>query len=252
MELNSEQTVKQPKEVFSRKHRAHCLNAVVGYWCKIAEHCKQILFPVITNWSSLLQRGQRCRNVQSIVDPWRERTKMNRVISILASATVGVVEFRRVWDRIKPIPQNTTDKCPKYNPKIGPLTDLHTRWHSGWLLLFYEEKWLQKSVIFSKGLFVSLHACLMSHIFSSQGNNLYQRYFETSREVLITTLQFPPCEWTLSVISVPWFGLRVFHDDIVGAFHNNINNDYSHSWFKWLFVTADKRNTRTSEKNQSF
>ena len=50
VELKSEQTVKQPKEVFSRKHRAHCLNAVAGYRCKIAEHCKQIiLFPVIAN-----------------------------------------------------------------------------------------------------------------------------------------------------------------------------------------------------------
>ena len=29
---NSEQTVKQPKEVFSRKHRAHCLKAVPGCW----------------------------------------------------------------------------------------------------------------------------------------------------------------------------------------------------------------------------
>ena len=47
VELNSEQTVKQPKKVFSRKHRAHCLNAVAGY--SIAEHCKQILFPVIAN-----------------------------------------------------------------------------------------------------------------------------------------------------------------------------------------------------------
>ena len=28
---NSEQTVKQPKEVFSGKHRAHCLKAVPGY-----------------------------------------------------------------------------------------------------------------------------------------------------------------------------------------------------------------------------
>ena len=40
---NSEQTVKHPRQIFSRKHRAHCLNAVPGYWCKIAEHCKQIL-----------------------------------------------------------------------------------------------------------------------------------------------------------------------------------------------------------------
>ena len=44
---NSEPTVKQPKEVFSRKHRAHCLKAMPGYWCKIAKHCKQILFPEI-------------------------------------------------------------------------------------------------------------------------------------------------------------------------------------------------------------
>ena len=42
---------------------------------------------------------------------------MVRVISILASAIVVVVAFRRVWDRIKPIPQNTTDKCFERNPK---------------------------------------------------------------------------------------------------------------------------------------
>ena len=46
---NSEQTVKQPKEVFSRKHRAHCLKAVPGYWWKIAKHCKQTPLPVIVN-----------------------------------------------------------------------------------------------------------------------------------------------------------------------------------------------------------
>ena len=45
---------------------------------------------------------------------------MGRVISILASAIVDVVEFRRVLDRIKPIPRNTTDKCSEYHPKIGP------------------------------------------------------------------------------------------------------------------------------------
>ena len=44
---NSEPTVKQPKEVFSRKHRACCLKAMPGYWCKIAKHCKQILLPKI-------------------------------------------------------------------------------------------------------------------------------------------------------------------------------------------------------------
>ena len=48
---NSEQTVKQLREVFSRKHCAHCLKAVPGYWCKIAKHCKQILSPVIANCS---------------------------------------------------------------------------------------------------------------------------------------------------------------------------------------------------------
>ena len=37
---------------------------------------------------------------------------MDRVISILASAIVDVV------------PRNTTHKCSKHNPKIGPLTDL--------------------------------------------------------------------------------------------------------------------------------
>ena len=37
------------KKFFSRKHRAHRLNAVPGYWCKIAEHCKQMLLRVIAN-----------------------------------------------------------------------------------------------------------------------------------------------------------------------------------------------------------
>ena len=54
---------------------------------------------------------------------------MDGVISILPSAIVDVVVFRRVWDRIKPISWNATIKCSAYNPKIGPLTDLHTRWH---------------------------------------------------------------------------------------------------------------------------
>ena len=42
------------------------------------------------------------------MDRWREQTKMDRVISILASAIVDVVEFLRVWDCINPIPRNTT------------------------------------------------------------------------------------------------------------------------------------------------
>ena len=52
---------------------------------------------------------------------------MDRVTSRLASAIVDMVEFRRVWDRIKPIIRNKTDKCSERSPKIGPLTDLHTR-----------------------------------------------------------------------------------------------------------------------------
>ena len=50
------QIVKQPKEVFSGKHRADCLKAVSGYWCKIAKHCKQILLPVIVNCSLYIAR----------------------------------------------------------------------------------------------------------------------------------------------------------------------------------------------------
>ena len=57
---------------------------------------------------------------------------MDRVISILASAIVDMAAFRRVWDRIKPIPWTTTDKFSEHNPKIGPLTDLHTLWHNSY------------------------------------------------------------------------------------------------------------------------
>ena len=46
---------------------------------------------------------------------------MDRVTSRLASAIVDVVEFRRFWDRIKPIIRNTTDKCSEHNSKIGKL-----------------------------------------------------------------------------------------------------------------------------------
>ena len=48
---------------------------------------------------------------------------MDRVTSRLASAIVDLVEFRRVWDRIKPIIRNKTDTCSEQSPKIGPLTD---------------------------------------------------------------------------------------------------------------------------------
>ena len=53
---NSEQTRKQPKEVFSRKHRANCLKAVPNYWCKIAKHCKQILLPEKNVYSTNVAR----------------------------------------------------------------------------------------------------------------------------------------------------------------------------------------------------
>ena len=103
---NSEQTVKQPKGVFPRLHRTRCLNAVPGYWCKIAEHCKQILFPVIlfpviATLDSTWKESNVVGTFQSISSLSLTR---DRVISILALAIIDVVEFRRVLDRIKPIP----------------------------------------------------------------------------------------------------------------------------------------------------
>ena len=63
---NSEQTRKQPKEVFSRKHRANCLKAVPNYWCKIAKHCKQILLPEKNVYSSTWKETNVARTFQSI------------------------------------------------------------------------------------------------------------------------------------------------------------------------------------------
>ena len=104
---NSEPTVQQRKNVFSRKHRAHCLKAMPGYWCKIAKNCKQILLPEILKvFTRTWKESNVARTFQSISsrsDRKREGTKMDRVTSRLASAIVDVVEFRRVWDRIKPI-----------------------------------------------------------------------------------------------------------------------------------------------------
>ena len=129
---NSEPTVKQRKNVFSRKHRAHCLKAMPGYWCKIAKHCKQILLPEILKvFTRTWKESNVTRTFQSISswsDRKREGTKMDRVTSRLASAVVDVVEFRRVWDRIKPIIRNKTKNCSEQSPKIGLLTDWHTRW----------------------------------------------------------------------------------------------------------------------------
>ena len=65
-------------------------------------------------------------------------------MTILASAIVNVVAFRWVWNRTKPIPRSTTDKCSEHNPKIGPLTDLLTRWHSSY---FYYKRSSYKNAI---------------------------------------------------------------------------------------------------------
>ena len=51
---------------------------------------------------------------------------MDRVILKLASAIVDMVEFRRIRERINPIPRSKTDKYSEHNPKIGPLTDLRS------------------------------------------------------------------------------------------------------------------------------
>ena len=54
----------------------------------------------------LVQNSKKLSTKQSISsrsDRKREGTKMDRVTSRLASAIVDVVEFRRVWDCIKPI-----------------------------------------------------------------------------------------------------------------------------------------------------
>ena len=72
------------------------------------------------------------------------------LITILASTIVDVVAFRRVLNRIKPIPRSTTDKCSEHNPKIGPLTDLHTRWHSSYFSYkrssYKNQFWLWRSI----------------------------------------------------------------------------------------------------------
>ena len=118
-------------EVFSRKHRAHCLKAVPGYWSKIAKHCKQILFYIL--WTP-----HRCtweeRNVagtfQSISS--RSLTRADENGSGNIEIDLGYRRRSRVWDRIKPIIQNKIDNCSEHNPKIGPLTDLHIRRHSSY------------------------------------------------------------------------------------------------------------------------
>ena len=46
---------------------------------------------------------------------------MDRVTSRLASAIVDAVQFRRVWDRIKPIIRNTTVNVPNTIPRLDHL-----------------------------------------------------------------------------------------------------------------------------------
>ena len=96
-----------------------------GYWCKIAEHCKPVLSPVVANcWLD------GTRTFQSISS--RSFTKANENGPGDIDVSLGYRRRGRVWNRIKPIPRNTTDKCFEHNPKIGPLRDLHTRWHSSY------------------------------------------------------------------------------------------------------------------------
>ena len=104
---NCEPTIKQRKEVFSRKHCAHCFKATPGYWCKIAKHCKQILLPEIVKvfthtWKESNVAGTRQRERTNIeISPgYRQR---GRVLSSLGSYK--------------------TENCFKHSPKIGPLTD---------------------------------------------------------------------------------------------------------------------------------
>ena len=95
------------KKSFLQKKRAHRLNAVPGYWCKIAEHCKRFKIKKDVkkkqkNKSSLfcsreLLTPHGTGTFQSISSRSLARaTKMDRVISILASAIVDVVAFCRV------------------------------------------------------------------------------------------------------------------------------------------------------------
>ena len=121
------------REVFSRKHRVHCLKAVPGYWCKIAKHCKQILSPVIANCSihahcSTWKESNVTGTFHSISSRSFTRADENRSSSIeigLGYRRPGSVLFRR--GSYKPIIRDKIDKCSQHNPKIGPLTDLHTR-----------------------------------------------------------------------------------------------------------------------------
>ena len=118
------------KEVLSRKRRAHCLNAVPDYWSKIAEHCRQILFPVIANcW--LHMELERFQSISS-----RSLTRADTNGSGDIDISLG---YRRRSSVSSSLNSYKTD-TPKYyrntvfehNLKIGPLMDLHTRWHSSY------------------------------------------------------------------------------------------------------------------------
>ena len=106
---NSEHTVKLP-EVFSRKHREHCLKAVPGYWCKIAKHCKQILSPAISTWKEKkLQESNVAGTFQSISS--RSLTRADENGSGNIEISLG---YRRRGRVSSSLGSHTTDN-PKYN-----------------------------------------------------------------------------------------------------------------------------------------
>ena len=117
---NSEPAVNQPKEVFSRKHRAHCLKAMPGYWCKIAKHCKQILLPeivkVFTRTWKESNVGGRFQSISS-----RSLTRGDKNGSGNIEISLG---YRRRGRVLSSLGSYKTDKCSEHSPKIGPLTDL--------------------------------------------------------------------------------------------------------------------------------
>ena len=118
--------------------------------------------------------------------------------TILTLAIVGVVEFRRVWDRIKTIPRNTTDKCSEYNPKIEPLTDLHTRWHSSYFSSSkrtrstgsYKNVWLYEWMYVVKGddtnrLQGTLNVPTTPSLFSSGRSHLLLGWFHGKEQLAV-------------------------------------------------------------------
>ena len=72
------------------------------------------------------------------------------------------------------MPRNTTDKCSGHNPKIGPLTDLHTRWHSSYFSSkerssYKNERDLKAETIFSWQL--NIHFPIQCKVLFAQISN---------------------------------------------------------------------------------